>query len=131
MSTPNMTIRDLAERLLAPDVDAHGIAATPTVPDSPERRLCFAVLLDALLFADGRIARSEGPAEHRQRLSEEAREWLFRRDGDDETFSAVSVCAALGIQHGALLASYERDPAAFLVALHAKRTSVGTRRVSA
>ena len=59
--------------------------------DSPEKRLMFAVLLDAVILLQGCS----------QKDASEAEEWI-RGDGDDSPFAFRNVCEALGIEAGYL-----------------------------
>jgi hypothetical protein len=58
------------------------------VSDTPEKRLLFAVLLDAVINMQRR--NSVGAAE--------AEQWVRGEDGDDSPFSFRNLCEALGIE---------------------------------
>jgi hypothetical protein len=77
-----------------PDVilpDQFFTAGAIGAPDSPEKRLMFAVLLDAIAHLRRRDSTRGAEAE----------EWI--RDSDDEgVFSFVNVCAVLGFEPGCL-----------------------------
>ena len=60
--------------------------------ETPERRLMFAVLLDALT----QLRRSDS------RQVAEAERWIRGEDGDNWPFSFFNVCGALGIEPGYL-----------------------------
>jgi hypothetical protein len=74
----------------------------PACPTSPEKRLCLAVLEDAIsvLQGDGLNLGSYGNQQHsrvKARLQREAHEW-FASDDTDFPFSFMCVCEALGIE---------------------------------
>jgi len=60
--------------------------------DSPEKRLMFAVLLDAVIQLQGR----------NQKDAAEAEEWIRAEHGDESPFSFRNICEALGIETGYL-----------------------------
>jgi hypothetical protein len=68
---------------------------SPSVPESPERRLLLAVLLDAIVCVQ-RIA-STPPGQRRREL-EESKRWI-RSDDCTWPYSFVNVCEALGLAH--------------------------------
>jgi len=65
---------------------------TARVTDVPEKRLMFAVLLDAVIQLQGR----------NQKDAAEAEEWIRAADGDESPFSFRNICEALGIETGYL-----------------------------
>jgi len=60
--------------------------------DSPEKRLMFAVLLDAVIQLQGR----------NQKDAAEAEEWIRGTDCEESPFSFRNICEALGIEAGYL-----------------------------
>jgi len=91
-----------------PDVvlpDQYFSGGTLGLPDSPEKRLMFAVLLDAI-------------SQLRQRQSTralEAEEWI-RAEGDEGVFSFANVCGVLGF-----------EPLSLANGLLAKNSPIATR----
>lgn len=70
-------------------------AAFPAIPETPERRLLLAVLLDAIVCVQ-RIS-STPPGQLRREL-EESQRWI-RSDDCAWPYSFVNVCEALGLAH--------------------------------
>ena len=60
--------------------------------DSPEKRLMFAVLLDAVIQLQGR----------NQKDAAEAEDWIRGTDCEESPFSFHNICEALGIEAGYL-----------------------------
>ena len=86
--------------------------------DSPEKRLMFAVLLDAVIQLQGR----------NQKDAAEAEEWIRGTDCEESPFSFRNICEALGINptylRRGLLAWRERAPGApYKAPLRQLRTS--------
>lgn len=94
--------------------------------DVPEKRLMFAVLLDAIIQLRNRNTNRAAEAER----------WIRGEDEDEETdapFSFCNVCEALGINPGYLrrgLLAWRHQPGGVPVGVPARQLRTATRRVT-